>query len=65
MSYTALYRKFRPQEFEDVMREHEVPEWYIASCKKIKYIACCKQYYPLLLLERKKKIHKYSCCNKQ
>ena len=26
------------QEFEDVMREHEVPEWYIASCKKIKYM---------------------------
>lgn len=26
------------QEFEDVMREHDVPEWYIASCKKIKYM---------------------------
>lgn len=25
-------------EFEDVMREHDVPEWYITSCKKIKYM---------------------------
>lgn len=25
-------------EFEAVMREHEVPEWYIESCKKIKYM---------------------------
>lgn len=25
-------------EDEDMMREHKVPEWYIASCKKIKYM---------------------------
>ena len=25
-------------EFESAMREHDVPEWYIASCKKIKYM---------------------------
>ncbi len=25
-------------EWEDAMREHNVPEWYIASCKKIKYL---------------------------
>nr|WP_110462399.1 DNA polymerase III subunit alpha [Ruminiclostridium sufflavum] len=25
-------------EYEAMMREHEVPEWYIASCKKIKYM---------------------------
>ncbi|NLL06521.1 MAG: DNA polymerase III subunit alpha [Clostridiaceae bacterium] len=25
-------------EYETMMREHEVPEWYIESCKKIKYM---------------------------
>ncbi|MCM8709844.1 DNA polymerase III subunit alpha [Clostridium sp. SYSU_GA19001] len=25
-------------EYEALMREHEVPEWYIQSCKKIKYM---------------------------
>lgn len=25
-------------EYEKLMREHEVPEWYIESCKKIKYM---------------------------
>jgi DNA polymerase-3 subunit alpha (Gram-positive type) len=25
-------------EYEDLMREHDVPEWYIESCKKIKYM---------------------------
>ena len=25
-------------EWEDAMREHDVPEWYIESCKKIKYM---------------------------
>ncbi|GLC31546.1 DNA polymerase III subunit alpha [Clostridium omnivorum] len=25
-------------EYEAMMREHDVPEWYIASCKKIKYM---------------------------
>lgn len=26
------------KEYEDLMREHNVPEWYIYSCKKIKYL---------------------------
>ena len=26
------------QEHEDLMRKHDVPEWYINSCKKIKYM---------------------------
>ena len=26
------------EEFEAIMREHDVPDWYIASCKKIKYM---------------------------
>ena len=25
-------------EWEDVMRKHKVPEWYVSSCKKIKYM---------------------------
>ncbi len=27
-----------PEGIEDEMREHQVPEWYIDSCKKIKYL---------------------------
>ena len=26
------------EEQETIMREHDVPDWYIWSCKKIKYI---------------------------
>lgn len=51
------------EEQETVMREHDVPDWYIWSCKKIKYmfpkahaaayvmmawrVAYCKVFYPM------------------
>ena len=41
-------------EYEKTMKEHGVPDWYIWSCKKIKYMfpkahaaAYCKVFYPL------------------
>ena len=26
------------QEFENIMREHDVPEWFVESCKKVRYL---------------------------
>lgn len=26
------------KEYEEILREHKIPEWYISSCKKIKYM---------------------------
>ena len=25
-------------EYEEAMKEHDIPEWYIESCKKVKYL---------------------------
>ena len=34
----ALSNPEKWAEYEDLMRHHEVPEWYIESCRKIKYM---------------------------
>ena len=36
--YAYPYSDYKWEEYKALMREHDVPEWYISSCEKIKYM---------------------------